>query len=157
VSGGRGPLAGILFHCFEYPASASSILPGIHLGLCQQNSDCTPCLADWRFRNVLWLTTSTGVAELWALDGASPAIAEVRSAPGPFGASHPNAVSESLLGRVVGDVYCVPPGHRDRCPDSALNDGSTLSVWIANVRFRRHAGGREEEEPNSTKSVISRL
>ena len=30
------------------------ILPGVNLGYCQINSNCTPTLEEWRYRNVLW-------------------------------------------------------------------------------------------------------
>lgn len=102
---------GMLFHCYEYPHADEIILRRLNLGHCQVDSDCSPSLEEWRYRNVLW--ASWWSSELggddnqgcWLLDGKAPEIAGLRMDATEFGVDCPNTVWEGYLGEPVADIY----------------------------------------------------
>ena len=121
-------LIGMLFHCAEYPSFFTSTenmrMDDVfwNLGYCQDGSNCSPSVEEWRFRNVLWLGSWKTEEEkdeealdtmmvqqtLWLLDGQAPEIAELRVDDATiFGPECPNTVYEGYLGNMIADVYNV--------------------------------------------------
>lgn len=103
-------VVGMLFHCYEYPLGDEIILPRLNLGHCQVDSDCSPSLEEWRYRNVLWAawwSSELGDANqgCWLLDGKAPEIAGLRMDATQFGVDCPNTVWEGYLGEPVADIY----------------------------------------------------
>jgi hypothetical protein len=117
-------MTSVLFHTAEYCVRNPCVLDA-PLGHCQVNSDCTPTLHGWRYRNVLWASWwplqpprgGRAAQGVWLLDGAADAVADLRIDGTPFDAGCPNTVWEGSLGSRVADVYHLGSGR----------------VWCANV------------------------
>mmetsp|Transcript_20948 Transcript_20948/g.42260 ORF Transcript_20948/g.42260 Transcript_20948/m.42260 type:complete len:291 (-) Transcript_20948:104-976(-) len=110
-----------LFHCAEYPASASDIFCDVvQLGYCQAGSDCFPTQHAWRYRNVLWASwwmdglnddRRTQPQAIWLLDGAADEVAKLRVDKTPFAEPGcPNTIWEGNLGCHIADIYYLGNG-----------------------------------------------